>query len=280
MKQWLRNFYYSVPPSWRLILRRVYYFPIDIYEGITGKRSKLTPPKGLIFTGSGDFVKQGELFLNHFIQLGGLKPSDAVLDIGSGMGRMAVPLTGYLNAKGSYQGFDIMPDAVEWCKKNISTQFANFNFTCVPLSNSLYTNSGEDPSKFNFPYANKQFDFVFLTSVFTHMMPDDVTKYLHEINRILKSGGVCFATFFYLDEQAKKYMENQVKPFFPHSFNQYYLHNLKVPEANIGFTPQFLSNALQTTHLQIDRIHPGWWSSRPKSESVDFQDIIIFRKED
>lgn len=278
MKQWLRSFYYSVPPSWRLGLRRMYYFPIDLIEGISGKRNSLTPPKGLIFTGSGDFIKQGEVFLQHFKNLGGLKPDDTVLDVGSGMGRMAVPLTEYLSKDGSYEGFDIMPDAVKWCNDNISKAFPNFNFKCAELSNSLYINEGQAPSNFIFPYADNQFDFVFLTSVFTHMMPGDVTQYLEEINRVLKQKGKCFATFFYLDEIANAHMTNQEKPFFPYSFDQYYLHNLKVPEANIGFTPAFINEAIAGTKLRIDKIYPGWWSSRPKLESVDFQDIIIFSK--
>jgi ubiquinone/menaquinone biosynthesis C-methylase UbiE len=279
MKQWLRSFYFSVPPSWRLGLRRVYYLPIDIIEGITGKRNALTPPKGLIFTGSGDFIKQGQVFLQHFKKLGGLTPEQAVLDVGSGMGRMAVPLTQYLNSKGSYEGFDIMPDAVKWCNQHISKEFPNFNFKCVALSNSLYTNSGDESASFTFPYNDSQFDFVFLTSVFTHMMPADVTQYLNEINRVLKPNGKCFATFFYLDNKAIEFMTNQEKPFFPHPFPNYYLHNLKVPEANIGFTPEYFHAALLPTQLQIEHIYPGWWSSRPKSESGDFQDIIIFKRE-
>jgi ubiquinone/menaquinone biosynthesis C-methylase UbiE len=278
MKQWLRSFYYSVPPSWRLALRRMYYFPIDIIEGITGKRDSLTPPKGKIFTGSGDFIKQGKVFLQHFVKLGGLAPEHAVLDVGSGMGRMAVPLTKYLSSKGSYEGFDIMPDAVKWCNEHISKEFPNFNFKCAALSNSLYTNAGEESASFSFPYPDGQFDFVFLTSVFTHMMPADVTQYLNEISRVLKSNGKCFATFFYLDDQAIRFMADQEKPFFPYCLGSYFLHNLKVPEANIGFTPEYIDTALLPTQLQIVHIYPGWWSSRAKSDSVDFQDIIIFKK--
>ena len=278
MKQWLRSFYFSIPPSWRLGLRRMYYFPVDFIEGITGKRDPLTPPKGLIFTGSGDFVKQGQVFLQHFINLGGLKPDYAVLDIGSGMGRMAVPLTQYLSANGSYEGFDIMPNAVNWCNNHISRQFPKFNFTCAALSNSLYTNEGNKSTTFTFPYANNQFDFVFLTSVFTHMMPLDVMQYLKEINRVLKPQGSCFATFFYLDNEAIAFMSKQDQPFFPFPFEDYYLHNLKVPEANIGFTPDFIHKAIAGTALIVDKIYPGWWSGRPKPNSVDFQDIIIFSK--
>ena len=53
--------------------------------------------------------------LKQFIDLGGLKPEHRVLDIGSGIGRVAIPLTEYLNEKGSYEGFDVVELGVNWC---------------------------------------------------------------------------------------------------------------------------------------------------------------------
>lgn len=52
--------------------------------------------------------RDGEQFLQYFIELGGLKPSDRVLDVGCGIGRLAIPLTQYLDARGGYAGLDIV----------------------------------------------------------------------------------------------------------------------------------------------------------------------------
>ena len=77
-----------------------------------------------------------------FTKIGGLKPNHRVLDIGSGIGRMAIPLTEHLTS-GSYEGFDIVPTGINWCKENIEKRFPNFKFTLTSISNDLYTESGK-----------------------------------------------------------------------------------------------------------------------------------------
>ena len=79
-------------------------------------------PTGLLFIGGGDFKKVGEEFLNYFQNLGDIKSSDKILDIGCGSGRMAVPLTKFIDSSGVYEGFDIFPSGISWCQKNISTK--------------------------------------------------------------------------------------------------------------------------------------------------------------
>ncbi len=71
----------------------------------------------------GEFRATGEEFLTYFIEIGGLRPSDRVLDVGCGVGRMAVPLTRYLSPEGRYEGFDVMANAVEWCQRHITPRF-------------------------------------------------------------------------------------------------------------------------------------------------------------
>lgn len=278
MKLFLRSIYYALPPAMRLFIRRIWYWPADFYDRITGKTTEMVPPRGINFTGSGDFVDQGNKFLQYFITLGGLKPEMKVLDVGCGFGRMARPLTTYLNESGSYNGFDIMKEGIEWCQKEISSRYNNFKFTHTQLKNSLYTYQGETADEFIFPYDSDTFDFVILTSVFTHLKPADTRQYLQQINRVLKPGGTCFATFFYYDTSAKN-NDQQRNPSFFHAENDgFALHNPAVPEANIAFTPQLLQSFLNYTNLSISEIYPGWWSGRPKAQSTDFQDILIFSK--
>lgn len=235
----------------------------------------MVPPRGMMFTGSGDFIKQGDTFLKHFIEKGGLKPEDHVLDIGSGIGRMARPLTAFLDPNSRYEGFDVMEEGIRWCKTHISSKFPHFNFTHVPLQNGLYTGQGKDAAQFRFPYEDNQFDFVLLTSVFTHMKPAEVKHYLQEISRVMKPGANGFATFFVVDEQARDHMLRQASNFFPVERDTHYLHNADVAEANIGFKTVFIERALGAAGLVQTGFFPGRWSGR---EGHDFQDILVFTR--
>lgn len=105
----------------------------------------LTPPEKLVLAvGSSsvdDHREVGQEFLEIFIKYSGIKPNHRVLDVGCGCGRMALPLTGYLTT-GSYEGFDISVEAIEWCQENISPQFPNFKFQFADVANSKYNPQG------------------------------------------------------------------------------------------------------------------------------------------
>ena len=274
-----RELYYKLSPRLRRIARRIYYFPVDFYESVSGKRDRLTPPKGRIFIGSGDFKHQGNHILKLMIELGGLKPDDRVLDVGCGIGRIAVPLTGYLKNKGSYEGFDIVKSGVSWCTKHISTAFPNFRFKHIDLKNELYNLETDQKARdFVFPYPGQEFDFAFLISVFTHMMPEDVEAYLKQLNRVLKNGGICFCTFFVMNEESKRLMNTIDGIRFDADFGNYYLHNPDVKEANVAFDEDYLKGLFKSTGFELSSMHYGYWSGREKETAKDFQDVVVLKK--
>jgi ubiquinone/menaquinone biosynthesis C-methylase UbiE len=199
-----------IPAAVRPIVRRTYNVVLDQIDLLTGRRDSLTPPRNLMFVG-GDFKAVGREFLGHFVEIGGLQPDDRVLDIGSGIGRMAVPLTGYLSPQGQYRGIEIVEDGVRWCQNRITSRFPNFRFVRADVYNKLYHPAGRyQGAAYRFPFEDGSFDFVFLTSVFTHMFPADVTNYVSEASRVLRQGGRCFATFFLVTPESRSLIE-QVK---------------------------------------------------------------------
>lgn len=258
--------------------RRLYFLPSDIIDSITGKRPAGVPPRGLIFTGPGDFVKTGEKYLKYFIEFGGLQPHHSVLDIGCGIGRMALPLAKYLNKDGSYEGFDIVKKGVEWCEEHISPMHPNFNFRLTGLYNQLYNTSDlPDASNFKFPYPNEQFDFAFLTSVFTHMMPLEVENYIREISRVLKPGGTCFFTAFIVNCESEDLMiTNPSVVNFPINKGFYRMQSKKVNTANVSYDEEWLLGQLDNSGLKMEHIKYGQWCGRKLY--VDFQDIVVCRK--
>jgi ubiquinone/menaquinone biosynthesis C-methylase UbiE len=275
-----RDIYYLLTPGLRFFIRRLYYLPIDIYEKLTGKRDDLTPPRGLVFVGFGDFKKSGELLLDQIKNVVNLQPKLTVLDVGCGIGRLAVPLTKILNKEGRYEGFDIVKIGIDWCNKNIKPKYPNFNFIHIDLKNDLYNlKTNKEAKNFIFPYKDNEFDLVILTSVFTHMMPEDVNNYLKEIFRVLKKDGKCFVTFFLLNDEIKSSIENRNYFNFPFKYDNYRLLDKNVKEANIAYEEDFLVNNLfNNNKFRVERIDYGWWSGKSRENALGYQDTMLLSK--
>jgi SAM-dependent methyltransferase len=257
----------------RLAIRRAVFFPLDLFDFFAGKRDPLVPPRGLWFVGGGHF--QANQFRGSFIALGDLKPHHRVLDVGCGIGKQAVPLTQYLNPQGSYEGFDIVEEGVEWCQREISSRFPNFTFRHANIFNKHYNPHGDVlPEQWKFPYADAEFDFVFLISVFTHMLPDAVHNYISEISRVLKPGGKAFISFFLLNESSTKLMAEGASSIpLAHNFGDYSVLDPEFPETTVGISENFVTQCYDRNGLSVSSIHYGSWCGRPDSQF--YQDVIV-----
>jgi SAM-dependent methyltransferase len=239
------------------------------------------PPDALALSVGGTFVETGREFLRHFVDIGGLRPGDGVLDVGCGVGRMAVPLTGFLNDVGRYDGFDVMADAVAWCQSEIAACDPRFRFQHVNLINHSYNRNGSGAAAdFVFPYGDGCFDFVFLTSVFTHMLPTDVRRYLAEIARVLVPGGRCFATMFLLNAESLALMRSGLSPVFHfrHRLPECRTLNPAAPEDAVAYEETRMKAWFQAAGLGwAGRPVYGTWCTRLGGLSL--QDIVVARKE-
>jgi SAM-dependent methyltransferase len=220
----------------------------------------------------------GELYLRLFVELGGLTPTEAVLEPGCGTGRMAEPLTEYLTEGGTYDGFDVISKAVRWCTDHISATHPNFRFRHVDVFNRAYNPRGRlDPETFAFPYEDESFDFVFLTSVFTHMLPPDVRHYLHEIRRVLRPGGRCLATFFLLNEASIAAIRSgSASRRFEHQADGYAYDVEDSPEAAVAYRETDVREFLEEAGLALHSpIRYGRWAGLGPAPN---QDTVVFTR--
>jgi ubiquinone/menaquinone biosynthesis C-methylase UbiE len=269
-----------IPNFLKPTLKKIYYFSIDIIDRLKG-RDSMIPPKRMIFVGDGDFEQIGQDFKDYFIELANLQPKNRVLDVGCGIGRMAIPLTNYLSKEGEYWGFDIVKEGINWCQSRISSKFQNFHFQHCDIYSKCYNPNGKVRAlDFQFPFKDDSFDFVFLTSVFTHMLPKDLENYLSEISRVLKQGGRCFITFFLLNEESTNLIHAGRSTLnFKYKIEGCLTVDDKKPESAIAYNEDFIKGLFGNYKLKIIQpIHYGWWCKRDTFLN-SYQDIIVAVKE-
>ena len=221
----------------------------------------------------------GDQFLRYFIDVCGLKPDASVLDIGCGIGRIAVPLTHYLTTFGSYEGLDEIPETIRWCKKKITPNYPNFHFQVADVANKGYNARGAlQAAEYTLPYDDSTFDFVFLGSVFTHMLPEEVEWYLSQVARVLKEGGQSLITFFLLTpETLDCIMRGDSTIPFTYEGNRFKTVKEKVPEGAIAYDESYIRALYSKNGLKIVKpIRYGTWGRN--ISDFEYKDFIIAEK--
>jgi len=236
------------------------------------------PPRELmeLVGGASTFRAAGAHLFNGLVQHAQLKPHESVLDIGCGCGSTALHLVKYLGLVGQYRGFDIVKASIDWCNDAISRDYPNFQFSHADIFNGLYNPTGvEQSASFRFPYDDDTFDLAYLGSVFTHMYRQDIVHYVDEIKRVLKPGGRCLASFFLIDDTARKLMPDPKSQFdFKHAVpSGGFTVDPGRPEGAIAFDQDDAVSIFVAAGMKVRKpLVYGNWSGR---EGVGQQDYII-----
>lgn len=263
-------------PSW------LYHAAQKLRFAFSGRPSNPgKPPRHLSFVYGydADFRHVGEDFARIVIDLCRLPRDGKVLDIGSGIGRIALPLTTYLDSRGEYHGVDIRKDGVTWCKKNITASHPHFHFHHIKLANATYAPLGRgNPATFEFPFSRDYFDALFTKSVFTHMDLQEIAQYLRESFRMLKPGGLCLHTFFLLNDTSRAGQREGRSQFqFVHPAKGGLSISRREPEKAIAFEEPVIRKLYEDAGLELlPPIRYGSWSGRP--DGLSGQDIVVARK--
>ena len=118
----------------------------------------------------------------------------SVLDIGCGVGRLPIGILAQTTSLSGYVGVDVDPSVIDWCKKYLKS---GASFHTVNVLNQRYNPGGTALNgNFHFPFRDHSFDVLYLYSVFSHMLPDDIAVYLAEFHRLMKTTATLFFTAF------------------------------------------------------------------------------------
>jgi SAM-dependent methyltransferase len=226
----------TTTPSWRSRAKAVRSTAEDVVTRVTH-----TPPRRIRRGISPlwlDFTRTGNDQVGFLTELCGLTPNHRVLDIGCGVGRLAVQLTRTLGPRGGYEGFDVAPYMIAWCDRHITTAHPNFRFTHadVRTSTNASHDTSVDASDYVFPYDDSSFDLAYAGSLFTHLTAAAATNYLDQIARVLKPGGVFVSTWNMYNSSSEKVLPTRsLTETWPHERDQYRLKDAEHPESNVAF---------------------------------------------
>ena len=173
----------------------------------------------------------------YFILAGWVTSESSVLELGSGAGRSSLALRvasaagGY---SGSYTGIDVDPELVDWCQRNYPP---NFRFLTLDVHTKAYNPAGEVRGSFELPVADSSQDFVLAMSLFTHLLEDDLGRYLEEAYRVTRPGARLFASVFCVEHMSGRLGSRWT---FAHRIGAAHVESRRIPEAAVAYSEEWL----------------------------------------
>ena len=212
----------------------------------------------------------------------GLFPQMRFMDLGCGIGRDAFQLLDYLRDDGSYTGIDVTRDSIVWCQKNITPRHPRFCFHHSDAYSELYNPFGLKTSMdYRLPAADGSVDRIALASVFTHLLEDEVAHYMREFRRVLKPGGLVYASFFLYTPEALLAAVNSGNTAWKATFecalgDGVYGNDPLYPRGAVAYTDAAMQRMLGKAGLKLVRPYlKGWWSGLHGDQAEDGQDAAI-----
>lgn len=267
-----------LPPRVRLMLRGALADARGLPRRFTDPQRRRDPWQTLHNDGSNaDFHTSGAMVLKELIDIGGMKATDRVLDIGCGNGRIARPAATFLSS-GRYTGFDIAAGAIRACR----TQHAGdgrFAFHHLDVRNTEYNPGGRlSDAELTFPCEDGQIDFLFAISVFTHLTPEASDRYLAECARSLAPGGRAFITILLLNEPRRAGIADGQSRFALHPWRDAAMvADPASPEQCIAHDESVVRERLTSLGLKVDGLIRGQWCPPTTSEG-HMHDVLLLSR--
>lgn len=212
----------------------------------------ILPAKHLRFCGS-KFNDNKYFFSSAIAEADRLKNSfklninSRVLDVGCGVGRLPIGILNTIGDIKNYYGIDVSARAIEWCQRFINRWHPTFQFKHIDIENQRYNPHGmKIDNNFSLPFDDKEFDIVYLYSVFSHMSLDDIILYLKEFRRLLMPSGKIFLTAFI----EKNVPDMEINP-------SNYKMTWSGPLHCVRYNKEFFESILKTHNFKIDKFEYG-----------------------
>ena len=211
----------------------------------------------------------GEEFIGLLREYAKLNPSSHILDIGCGMGRLTNQLNRYIK-NGSYNGFDINNNYLDYCKATFNNGRCTFKH--LDVYHPEFNHTGQvDAKDVILPYDDNSFDLIVAIAVFNHFELDWYECYLKEISRLLRYRGVFFATLLLNHNYNNAELDFEVKT------EHIWYKNKSRPLMNTTISEVYIRQLCIKNGLMIkEPIRYGHWVR--SASAITGHDVIIASK--
>ena len=191
-----------------------------------------------------------------------------IVDIGCGCGRWAHHLRDCRftseRFSGKYIGIDIDEEMLNWCRKNFDSE--RFAFYRSNHESRAYKGVENSKEQYALPLSDESADFVFSTSLFTHLLEPELVNYTQESYRVLKPGH-CMAMYcFSMDHPPSTYGNRHT---FRFRIGNAHVESRAVPEAAVAYEDKFL--------FEVAR-QAGFRTTKMLTSSEDWQPVLLCSK--
>ncbi len=233
-----------------------------------------------------EFLSDGQIQLQRLVKYAKLNSTSNILDIGCGGGKLVSALVPFIK-EGKYSTFEVNKEYIEFWRDSIDKK-NNFTFNHADLWHSYYNPTGKHKTtEYIFPYKDSVFDIVYLNSIFTHLLPSEISHYLVEIRRVQKPGSIVFATYFIVNNESlsldsqglsDKSLVKHGNKLLNYKYDNYWTRDTDVKERLIGIDEKWLKDVYEQNNLEIINIVYGYWCGREENVDKALQDIVVARK--
>ncbi len=166
-----------------------------------------------------------------------VKMDSTIVDIGCGCGKFAHHLRDYefngSTFRGKYIGIDIDLEMLDWCRHHFDQE--RFEFYQSTHVSRVYNENG-DGSLYTLPIPSNTVNFVFSSSLFTHLLERELENYMIESFRVLVPRGIMAMNCYLMDYPPPTMGGRHT---FQHRIKEAFVESLKLPEAAVAFNSSF-----------------------------------------
>jgi SAM-dependent methyltransferase len=191
------------------------------------------------------------IFWIYVLSKGYMNMESSILDVGCGCGRYAQYLRDYEmyedSFRGRYIGIDIDAELLQWCRQNFDSRFS------FHLSTERARKDAHEPYvPYKLPIPDSSVDLVFSTSLYTHLLAEEMAYHTNEAYRVLRPGGHVLATFFSYDHQPGRGIT------FKHSVGEAFVEYIdRGVHTNVAYREEFIKDVFASAGFKNIGIERG-----------------------